>query len=576
MPSIRTNMLVRLAPLLAAASALAVLASCRVVDQRGSEPPYDVIIVNGRIIDGTGAAWFYGDIALRDDRIVRIAPRGALGDEAGDTIDARGMVVSPGFIDIQSHSRGSFITGDGRVVSKVTQGITTEIMGEAESNGPANAHTLASDSLGDTAFARANAAFANPGGFGKWLDAMVDHGVSVNVGSFLGATTVRMYAKGMAPGAATPAELDTMRAIVREAMEDGAFGIGTALIYPPGNYVSTDELVELAKAMAPYGGIYITHMRSEANQLLEAIDEAIAIGERGGVPVEIYHLKAAGVRNWPKAAQAIARIDSARQAGLDVQANMYPYVAGGTGLAACLPPWSAADGKLFDNIRDSATRARITAEVLADTSDWENLCSLSTPPNVKVVGFESDSNLQFEGLRLDSLARLRGKNWVETVMDLTLEEEGRLGSLFFMAQEENLVLQMRQPWIKFGTDAGGFDPDSATRLTHPRAYGTFPRILGRYVREQQVMPIEEAIRKMSSAVATRLGIQGRGVLREGMYADIVVFDPATVIDNATYEEPHTLSTGIRDVFVNGVAVVRNGAHTGAKPGRAVRGAGAVD
>jgi dihydroorotase/N-acyl-D-amino-acid deacylase len=378
----------------------------------------------------------------------------------------------------------------------------------------------------------------------------------------------------MAQGEATPAELDTMRAIVREAMEDGAFGIGTALIYPPGNYVSTAELVELAKAMAPYGGIYITHMRSEANALLEAIDEAIAIGQQGGVPVEIYHLKAAGVRNWPKAAQAIAKIDSARQAGLDVQANMYPYVAGGTGLAACLPPWAAADGKLFDNIRDTATRARISAEVLADTSDWENLCSLSTPPNVKVVGFQSDSNKQLEGLRLDSLARLRGRNWVETVMDLTLEEEGRLGSLFFMAQEENLALQMLQPWIKFGTDAGGFDPDSATRLTHPRTYGTFPRILGRYVREQNVMPLEEAVRKMSSAVATRLGIQDRGVLREGMYADIVVFDPATVIDNATYEEPHKLSTGMRDVFVNGVAVVRNGAHTGAKPGVAVRGGGA--
>jgi dihydroorotase/N-acyl-D-amino-acid deacylase len=560
---------------LVALSLILTAAGCRVVDQRGNDPSYDLIIRNGRVADGTGSAWFYGDLAIRGDRIVRLVSAGALGDaEASDTVDARGMVVAPGFIDIQGHSRESFLTGDGRVVSKVTQGITTEIMGEAESNAPANAHTFASDSASDTAWARANAAFTNPGGFGKWLDAMVDRGVSPNVGSFLGATTVRLYAKGMAQGEASSAELDTMRAIVREAMEDGAFGIGTALIYPPGNYVSTAELVELAKAMAPYGGIYITHMRSEANALLEAIDEAIAIGQQGGVPVEIYHLKAAGVRNWPKAAQAIAKIDSARQAGLDVQANMYPYVAGGTGLAACLPPWAAADGKLFDNIGDTATRARISAEVLADTSDWENLCSLSTPPNVKVVGFQSEANKPLEGLRLDSLARLRGKNWVETVMDLTLEEEGRLGSLFFMAQEENLALQMRQPWIKFGTDAGGFDPDSATRLTHPRAYGTFPRILGRYVREQNVMPLEEAVRKMSSAVATRLGIQDRGVLREGMFADIVVFDPATVIDNATYEEPHRLSTGIRDVFVNGVAVVRNGTHTGAKPGVAVRGGGA--
>lgn len=551
--------------------------ACRVVDQRGTDPPYDTVIRNGRIIDGTGSAWFYGDLAIRAGRIARITPAGALSEiESRDTIDARGMVVSPGFIDIQSHSREAFITGDGRVVSKVTQGITTEIMGEAESNAPANAHTLASDSLSDTAWARANSAFSNPGGFGKWLDAMVDRGVSVNVGSFLGATTVRMYAKGMTQGEATPAELDTMRTIVREAMEDGALGIGTALIYPPGNYVSTDELVELAKAMAPYGGVYITHMRSEANQFLEAMDEAIAIGAQGGVPIEIYHLKAAGVRNHPKAALAIAKIDSARAAGLDVQANMYPYVAGGTGLASCLPPWVAADGKLFDNIRDSTVRKRIRTEVLADTSDWENLCSLSTPPNVSVVGFKAEANVPLEGLRLDSIARMRGLDWVQTVMDLTIEEEGRLGALFFMAREENLALQMRQPWIKFGTDASGMDPDSATRLTHPRAYGTFPRILGRYVREQGVMPLEEAIRKMSSAVATRLGIQDRGVLREGMYADVVVFDPETVIDNATYEQPHQLSTGIRDVFVNGVAVVRDGRHTGARPGMAVRGGGYRD
>ena len=560
---------------LAGCTILLAIAACRVVDQRGTDTPYDVIITNGRVIDGTGSAWFYGDIAIRGERIARIVPTGALGDaEADDTIDARGMVVSPGFIDIQSHSRDAFLTGDGRVVSKVTQGITTEIMGEAESNAPANAFTLASDSTYDTAWARANSAFTNPGGFREWLDAMVAHGVSANVGSFLGATTVRMYAKGMAQGEPTAAELDTMRAIVREAMEDGAFGIGTALIYPPGNYASTAELVEMAKAMAPYGGIYITHMRSEADRLLEAIDEAIQIGQQGGVPVEIYHLKAAGVRNYPKAALAIAKIDSARQAGMDVQADMYPYQAGGTGLAACLPPWVSADNKLFDNIRDTATRARIRAEVLADTSDFENLCSLSTPANVKVLGFETEPNKPLEGLRLDSIARLRGKDWVQTVMDLTLEEKGQLGALFFLAQEENLELQMRQPWIKFGTDASGMDPDSATQLTHPRAYGTFPRILGYYVRERKVMPLEEAIRKMSSAVATRLGIQERGVLREGMYADIVVFDPNTVIDNATYEEPHKLSTGIREVFVNGTAVVLNGRHTGAKPGRAVLGPGA--
>jgi len=535
---------------------------------------YDLIISNGMVIDGTGSAWFHGDVGVRGDRVARITPAGLLADaKAARRIDARGMVVAPGFIDIQSHSRDSFLSGDGRVVSKVTQGITTEIMGEGWSNAPANERTAAASGSVDPEAARLDASFRGPNGFDTWLRAMERHGVSANVGSFVGHTTVRMYAKGMAQGAASPAELDTMRTVMRDAMRGGAFGLASALIYPPGNFASTDEIVEVSRAMAPYGGIYITHMRSEADQYLEAIDEAIAIGQRAGVPVEIYHLKAAGKRNWGKAAPAIAKIDSARAAGQDVSADMYAYVAGGTGLAACFPPWASADGKLLDNLKDASTLAKIRAEVLSDRAAWENLCQLATPEGVMVVGFTVDANKSLEGKRLAEIAAARGKEWVDALIELTMEEHGRLGMLIFMMSEENVAMQMRQPWMKFGTDAGGIDPDSAKELTHPRAYGNFPRILGKYVRDEKVMPLEEAIRKMSSAVATRLSIHDRGVLKPGMYADIVVFDPVTIADKATYEKPHQLSTGMRHVFVNGVAVVSASKHTGMKPGRVIRGPG---
>jgi dihydroorotase/N-acyl-D-amino-acid deacylase len=535
---------------------------------------FDLVIENGRIVDGSGNAWYYGDVAIRGDRIARIAPPGMLtGATAARRLDARGLVVSPGFIDIQSHSRGSFLGGDGRVVSKVTQGITTEIMGEGSTNAPANLRTADLDASATEADRREALRFAGPRGFDAWLRAMEANGASANVGSFVGATTVRMYAKGMAEGAASPAELDSMRTVVRDAMRDGAFGIATALIYPPGVYASTEELVELAKAMSPFGGVYITHMRSEADELLEAIDEALRIGREGNVPVEIYHLKAAGRRNWSKAAQAVAKIDSARAAGQDVAADMYPYVAGGTGLAACLPPWASADGKLLANIADPEIRARMKAEVLQERTEWENLCQLATPEGVTVAALRTPQYEQYSGQTMAQIATALGKDWPDAVMDLVAAEQGRIGAMFFIASEENLAMQMRQPWIKFGTDAGGIDPDSARSLTHPRAYGTFTRILGKYVRDDRVMPLEDAVRKMSSAVASRLSIRDRGVLREGAFADIVIFDPRTVADRATYQQPHQLSAGMHHVFVNGVQVVRDGRHTGAKPGRIVRGPG---
>ncbi len=336
---------------------------------------YDSILTGGRIVDGTGNAWFYGDLAIKEGRIARIAPAGVLRNAtARERIDVTGLVVAPGFIDIQSQSRAAFLSQDGRVISKVTQGVTTEIMGEGWTNAPSNDKT----SSGDRETGRAAAArFDGPHGFDAWLRAMKEHGGSANFGSFVGAATIRQYVKGMAQGAPTAEEVESMQTLVRQAMEDGAFGVASALIYPPGNYATTKELGAMAKAMAPYGGLYITHMRSEADQFLEAIDEALEIGRTGGVPVEIYHLKAGGKRNWPKVAQAIAKIDAARAAGVDVSADMYPYTAGGTGLTAVLPPWTAADGKLFDNLADPAVRARVRAEIQSGKTEWENMGQLA-------------------------------------------------------------------------------------------------------------------------------------------------------------------------------------------------------
>ncbi len=505
------------------------------------------------------------------------SPAGRLRDAAATTrIDATGKVVAPGFIDIQGQSAFQLTIGDGRLVGKVSQGVTTEILGEGSTPAPVNAGILSAMTAqlrtrDDSAIATASRTFSGPHGFGRWLDAMQQHGISVNVGSFLGAATVRVYAKGYAEGAATPAELDTMRAIAANAMRDGAFGVASALIYPPGRYASTEELVEVAKAMSPFGGVYITHMRSEADQYLQAIDEAMRIGREGGVPVEIYHLKAGGVRNWPKATQAVAKIDSARAAGQDVAADMYPYTAGGTSLAACTPPWATEGDKLLERLRDPATRARIVAEMTATSNTWENLCALATPAGIMTVGYEPADLKRFEGKRLSDIAPVMGKDWANTIVELLLATNARVGMLVFMMSEPNVEMQMRQPWMKFGTDADGWDPDSAKGLTHPRAYGTYPRILGHYVRERGVLTLEDAVRKMTSAVASRLSISDRGLLREGFMADVVVFDPSTVIDKATYTAPHQNSVGIESVIVNGVRVWADGRHTGAKPGRVVRG-----
>ena len=535
---------------------------------------YDIVIVNGRIVDGTGNSWYLGDIAIRNERIARITPVGYLENvETKERIDAHGLVVAPGFIDIQSHSRGAFLLGDGRVISKVTQGITTEILGEGWTDAPVNEKILAA--YGDIPEEIKNLAmeFTGSRGFNNWLEAMQKHGVSANVGSFLGAATVRTFVKGEAMGMPSSAEIEEMQKLVRNAMEDGAFGIASALIYPPGSFATTEELIAMSKAMAPYGGVYITHLRSEADKFLEGLDEAITIGRKAGVPVEVYHLKAAGRRNWHKAALAIARIEAARDEGLDIGADMYPYIAGSTGLAACLPPWASADGKLLENLADPEMREKIRDEMLNQKTEWENLGALATPEGVLILGLYKPENKKYTGKRLSEIVADKGKDWIDTIIDLILSEQQGIGTIYFMMTDDNLKLQMQQPWIKFGTDASGEDPDKPQGLVHPRSYGTYPRILGKYVREDRVMGLEEAIRKMSSAVANRLFIKDRGMIREGYYADIVIFDQKTIGDRATFEKPHQVSVGVHHVFVNGKAVVKNGKHTDAKPGRIVRGPG---
>lgn len=533
---------------------------------------YDVIIENGRIIDGTGAAWYDGDIALRGDRIAAIAPQGAFKSaRTNQRVNAAGHVVAPGFIDIQAQSYANFMFGDGLALSMVTQGITTAILGEGDTPAPVNDHILALET--DSATRTLMRRFTGPHGFSQWLEYMIGRGASQNIGSFVGNGTVRVYGHGGGMGPATPIEIDTMRAMVRRVMEDGAFGIASALIYPPNVYASPDELADINTAAAPYGGVYITHMRSEGDKFLEGIDEAITIGKRAGVAVEIYHLKAGGVRNWPKMNVAIVKIDSARAAGLDVQANMYLYPAGGNSFASCIPPKYAANGKLLENLKNPALRATMVQEIHARDAGYENLCEAATPENVMVVGFKRPEYQRFEGKRLSEISASLNKDWAETIIDLNVDENLGLGEILFLMSEDNIRNQIRQPWMKFGTDAGSQDPATARGMTHPRTYGNFPRLLGKYVRDERVTPLEDAVRKASSAVATRLSLHDRGVIKVGLKADLVVFDAKTIRDNATFEQPHQLSTGMKDVFVNGVAVVRDGKHTGAKPGEVVRGPG---
>ncbi len=541
-----------------------------------SAEKHDLLIAGGKIVDGSGNPWFYGDVLVTGDRIAGILPAGKVNPEHAHTVvDATGMVVSPGFIDIQSHSIRPLMR-DGRCLSKITQGVTTEVMGEGWTPAPFGGRL-------ESPIPGANAPDMNEweeqarswGRFRDWLEAMVTSGVSPNVGSFLGGGTLRGFSKGLEMGPANADELDTMRRVMAEAMEDGAFGVSYALIYPPEAYVDTDEIVEICKVVAEHHGVYITHMRSEAETLIEALEETIEIGRRSGVAIEIYHLKAAGRTNWHKIPKVIEMIDAARAEGLDITSDMYPYVASGTGLSSCLPPWAEADGKLYENLADPDMRMKIREEVLNPSGGWETMLDEAGAEGVMPVGFEQEENKQYTGMRLAEIARLREQEPVDAIIDLLLSERQRIFTVYFGMTEENIALQLQQPWIKVSTDAGGLDPEWAAPQgpTHPRAYGTYPRVLGKYVRDEGVLTLEDAVRKMSSSVADRLSMRDRGSLRAGNFADIIIFDPQTIGDNSTFDEPHQLSSGVRDVWVNGVRVLDNSRHTGATPGRFVTGPG---
>jgi N-acyl-D-amino-acid deacylase len=558
-------------------TALFVITAACAVDRHDAttRSDYDVVITNAKIVDGTGNPFYYGDVGIRGDRIATVAARGALASaQTKERVDANGLVVSPGFIDIQAHSWNSLLFADSRVIGKVSQGVTSEILGEATTPGPSNA-SLDSVYMGggadDTLMLKQVPRFRGAHGFGTWIAAMEQHGISVNTGSYLGAATVRAYTMGQKEGPANAGQLDTMRTVVTNAMKDGAFGISSALIYPPGSYATTEELIEEAKAMAPLHGTYITHMRSEESKLLDAMDEAIRIGREGGVPVVMYHFKASGRVNWPLAAPAIAKVDSARAAGQDVKATMYPYPASGNNLSSCIPGWVHADGKLVERLQDQSLRARIKKEMTDMTPGAEVYCQHNPPDAYQIAGFQKPEWKQFEGKRLSEIAAALKKDWTDATIDLTIGENNKLGKISFAMSDENVAKMISRPWVVIGSDAGGYDPDTTKELVHPRSYGTFPRVLGKYVRTDKVLGLEDAVRKMTWSTAQILGLRERGLIKEGMFADVVIFDPATIIDVATFEKPHQNSLGVRDVWVNGVRVWGNGKHTGAKPGRALYG-----
>ena len=537
------------------------------------EGNFDVIIRNGTIYDGTGAEPRQADVAIRGDRIASVGDFKSA--KANTVIDAKGLAVAPGFINMLSWSTESLIQ-DGRSQSEIRQGVTTEIMGEGGSMGPVN-DRVREHLVREQTDIKYDIAWNT---LAEYLQYLEKRGVSCNVASFIGATTIRENVIGFEDKQPTPEQLDEMRELVRKEMEAGALGIGTSLIYPPAFYAKTEELIELCKVAAKYQGKYISHMRSEGNQLFEALDELLRIAREANIPAELYHIKAAGKKNWPKVDELLTRIERAQKEGLNVRANMYTYPAAGTGLDACLPPWTEDGGypALFKRLRDPATREKIKAEVQVDSDKWENLYLMAgLPDKILLVGFKSEKLKPLTGKTLAEVAKMRGKDPVDTAMDLIAEDESRISTVYFLMSEENVKKELRKPWISFGSDEASQAPDPPFTKSnpHPRAYGNFARVLGKYVRDEKVLAMADAIHRLSGLPATNLGLDHRGFLKEGMFADVVVFDPATITDHATFEKPHQYATGMKHVFVNGVQVITNGEHTGAKPGRALWGPGKV-
>jgi N-acyl-D-amino-acid deacylase len=533
--------------------------------------PFEVIIRGGTVYDGTGGPPRRADVALAGDRIV------AIGDlsrqKARAVIDARGLAVAPGFINMLSWSTESLLV-DGRSQGEIRQGVTTEIFGEGWSMGPLNEamKKQMKDDQGDLRFDIPWTTLS------EYLAHLQKKGVSPNVASYLGAATVRIHAIGQEDRPPTPAELGRMRELVRQEMEAGALGIGSSLIYAPGSYAQTEELIELCKVAAKYQGKYISHLRSEGNQLLEAVDELLRISREAGLPAEIYHLKAAGDANWPKMDPVIAKVEAAQREGLKITADMYAYTAGATGFEACVPRWSLDGGfeALFKRLQEPETRARMLAE-MKQPGPWENLClSAGSAERLLLVGFKTEALKPLTGKTLAEVAKARGKDPWDTILDLVLEDRTRIEVVFFLMSEDNVRKEIQLPWVSFGSDASSMAPEEpfTKSSAHPRAYGNFARVLGQYVREEKLIPLPEAIRRLAALPAANLGLDRRGLLKEGHFADLAVFDPATIADRATYEKPHQYAVGVRHVFVNGVQVLRDGEHTGALPGRALQGPGA--
>jgi len=532
-------------------------------------PKYDVVIRHGTIYDGTGAAGKAGDLAILDDRVAAV---GDLSAERGrEEVDATGLAVAPGFINMLSHSETSLIE-DGRAQGTLRQGVTLEVFGES-SMGPIT-EQMKKDSMERQGDIKFNIVWNTLGGY---LDHLVARGISTNVASFVSAATVRANEVGLDNRPPTVEELERMRAHVRVAMDEGAMGLTTALIYIPGVFAKTDELVELAKVASASGGMYISHMRSEGDRLLEAIDETLTIARDAKIRAEIYHLKESGQTNWNKLDPLIAKIENARKEGLEITADMYNYTAGSTGLDAAMPPWVQEGGykTWATRLQDPKIRERVRREMTAPGPAWENLMLAAGGKGTLLVGFKNEALRIYAGKTLDEVATLRGKSVQDTAMDLVVEDGSRVQVVYFLMSEDNVKRQIQLPWVSFGSDASSMAPEGAfiKTSTHPRAYGNFARLLGKYVRDEHVIPMEEAIRKLTSFPAATLRIKDRGRLAPAYFADIVVFDPKTIADTSTYEKPHQYAVGVKHVWVNGGQVLKDGQHTGQKPGRVVRGPG---
>ena len=537
-----------------------------------SHKDYDILIKNGTIADGSGSPAYIGSVGINADTIAAVGKLKATGRLE---IDATDLVVAPGFINMLSWATESLIQ-NGRSESDIMQGVTLEVFGEGWSMGPLNKNLKKELQLptaqGDIKYD------IDWNTLDEYLQSLVRRGISPNIASFIGATTVRINHIGYENRAPTAEELTSMKQMVKEAMEDGALGVGSSLIYAPAFYSSTEELIELSKVASEYNGLYISHMRSEGNRLLQGVDELITIANEADIRAEIYHLKMSGKENWNKYDEVVKKIDSARTSGLSITTNMYTYIAGATGLDASMPPWVQEGGyeKWAERLQDSKIRRRVLKEMTNPTDEWENLMySAGTPDNLLLVGFENDSLRHYTGKTLTQVAKIHGKSPEETAMDLVIADGSRVGTVYFLMSEENIKKQVALPYMSFGSDASSLSPEGVflNSSTHPRAYGNFSRLLGKYVRDEQIISIEEAVRKLTSLPASNLKIKKRGSLSKGYFADLAIFNPETIQDHATFAKPHQLSTGMIHVFVNGEQVLKNGKHTGAKPGRVVRGPG---